>query len=266
MKLKIVNSADPVQELLIPLFKLGELSLERRIGISQRFGKHGGFVTGDRKYSARKSSLIGNIHALKGIANDTAFINQYKAIIEILDDRFNPYFLVDTDNDRRIEFEFDRFTPRTDQGLEKILSEFRLDLIFPEATWEDIDTTEVTSPSGGTATGEKLNPSNTGQLETYPVITVTALTTNSGFTLFNNTTEDLITVGSNNFVLGVTMEIDGINGEIFLDDTISRTEISSSIVDGTGFFSLARGINEIEYVSAFGAVDIAIEFRNRFLF
>lgn len=264
MKLKIVNSNN--DELLIPLFKLAESSLSRRIGLSQRFGKHGGFITGDRKYSGRKSVLIGNIHAIKGISNDSEFINQYKELIEILDERFNPYFLIDTDNNRRIEFDFDRFAPSTSPGLEKISSEFRLQLIFPEVAWEDINETTEASPSGGTATGETLEVDNTGQMEAFPVITVVPSGVNTAFTLFNNTTEDLISIGSNNFVPGTKMIIDAINGTLILDDTISQTEISVAIADGTGFFTLARGQNVIEYESVFGSVDITIKYRNRHLF
>ena len=260
MKLEIRNQ-EP-NTLAIPKWKLSEPDLRRRVGEADRFGKNGVYLTGDRKYAERRTTLETDIFAKQ----DSSFIAKYDEIVDIIDERFNPYYLVDTDNSRRIEFELLKINPSDVKGMEKRHTPIRLDILLPETAWEDLTETTEISPSAGTASGEMLTVNNTGQIETYPVITITPTANNSAFTLFNNTTEDLITIGSNSFVPGTTLEIDAINGNLFLDNGVSKIEISSAIVDGTGFFSLARGQNIIQYDSNFGAVNITIAWRNRFLY
>ena len=259
MKLEIRNNNGDVHP--IPKYKFDEGSLDRRVGITERFGKDGGFAAGDRKWKGRTTSLT---HTISG-KDDAEFNEELIKLVKILDDRFNPYFIVDTKSNRRMEFELLKFDLTGRPGLERH-RDIRLRIFLPEVAWEDLTETIETSPSSGTASGESVEVNNTGQIETYPVIIIAPTAKNSDFTLFNDSIEDLITIGSNAFTVGTTIEIDAINGTVFLDDGTTRIEISSSVADGTGFFVLARGINVISYESPFGNVDIQIIFRNRFLF
>lgn len=263
MKLEIQNSSGG-DNFPIPNYRFSEGSLNRRIGAEERFGKHGAFLSGDRKWKARKTSLIGDINA----KTDAEFIAEAAKLVEILDERFNPYFIVDTENNRRIEFDLDVLNPGGGEALTKRLEKMVMRIILPEVAWEDIDETVETSPSSLTDTGETISVENKGQLETYPIITIIPTAKNTAFTIFNNTIDDLISIGSGGFTVGTTIEINGLvtNGEVLLDDGNTTTEISSAVADRTGFFVLAKGVNEIEYESAFGKVDIEIRWRNRYLF
>jgi len=260
MKLEIRNQQPSTFP--IPEYRFLEGALKRRIGVTERFGKAGSFLAGDRQWAGRTTSLIGDIND----TTDAGFIAEFAKLVEIFDNRFNPYFVVDTENDRRIEVELDTLNPSGGEALVKKLTNVRMRLFLPEVAWEDLDEKTETSPSAGTGTGETIEVTNGGQLETYPVITVVPIAKNTKFTLFNNTIEDLITIQSNAFTVGTSIEIDAINGTVFLNDGTTRTEISSSVADRTGFFFLARGLNVISYESPFGKVDISIAFRNRFLF
>jgi hypothetical protein len=82
---------------------LQEPSLRKRINIQQRFGKSGGTVSGDRESASRNTSIETDITA----ENDTDYIQRLGDIVRIFDKNKSPYYLNDTDNNRRIKIELD---------------------------------------------------------------------------------------------------------------------------------------------------------------
>lgn len=259
MNLKIINSET---ELLCPGWMLKEAPIKKRIDVQQRFGKPGATVSGDREISSRPISLDTDITA----ESDPEYISKMGDIVRIFDKNKSPYFLVDTDNDRECEVELDQIVPSSQQGLEMIWTPVRVDLVMVESFWEDSAATEVESESAGLATGESLQCENIGDVDCYPIIAIMPQSINSAFSLINNTTNDILTIGTNSFVPGISMIVDCQLGEIYLDDGTSQIEISASIADGSGFLFLAPGINDIQYDSSFDNIDITIEFKNRYAF
>jgi len=260
MNLKITN--DNGDELLLPGWMLSEASLDRRLGIEKRFGKAGGRVTGDREIDARRYTLETDFTS----TDDTGYHKQFDDFLRIVDKRFFPYFLIDTDNNRRFEVEFSKISAPVKKGMEKRHAGIKIDLIMVESYWEDLLETEVSSPSALTPSGGTLSANNLGAVEAYPIITISPAANNSAFTLFNNTIEDLISIGSTAFVPGTTITIDAQLGTVKISDGTTETDISFTVSDGTGFFSLASGVNVIEYESSFGSADITITWRNRYAY
>lgn len=257
MNLKIVN--DNGDELPLPGWMLSEPDLKRRLGVEKRFGKAGGYITGDRETDARSLTLETDFTG----RTDAEYKAQFDEFLRIVDKRFFPYFIIDLDNDIRFEAEFQRMSPNVQKGMEQRWAGIAIDLIMIESYWEDLVATEESSPSTGTPSGGTLSAENTGSVETFPIITISPTANNNAFTLFNNTIEDLISIGSSGFVPGTTITIDAQEGTVLLSDGTTSTDIDFTVADGTGFFVLAPGVNEIEYTSSFGSADITIEWRNR---
>ncbi len=263
MKLELRNDDGEVLDLATPLkWMANEPPLTRRVGLQQRFGKPGGFITGDRRAGTRRITLQSDITG----ENDPAYLLQLADIVKIFEPRVAPYFLVDTDNDRRAEVELDSITPQAVRGTERRHSPIQLTLIMVETYWEDLIEKEDESGTGGIVTGETFNIDNEGEVDLFPIFEITPTANNSAFSIFNNTTNDIITVGSTAFVPGTTLIIDSQEGSVVLDNGSTQIEISSAIGRGTGFLFLAPGVNTLQYESAFGAVNITTKFRQRFAF
>jgi phage-related protein len=243
-------------------WRISNPALDRRVNVQNRYGKPGGFVIGDRETGARNLVIKGDLTA----TTDAIYRQKIRQIVSIFSLGARPYFLIDVDNDRRCEIELSRINADYSDGLEMRVVPVSIDCVMLDAYWEDITEVLVESESAGLATGETLVCNNEGDVNTYPVIEITPSAANSAFSLFNNTTDSVTTIGSSAFVPGTTITIDSRNGEIFLSDGVSQVEISSSLADGTGFMFLQPGTNSIEYDSAFGSVDIAIKYRQRYAF
>lgn len=266
MNLKITNSEN--EELILKDltngkgWHLSEPALRKRVGVQQRYGRPGGYVTGDREVSSRSLTLRQTLTAQE---NDT-YLESMDRIVNIFDPLKAPFFLTNTDTGRRTEVELQGVTPTSSDGLEMRVTAVAIELIMVESYWEDETSQVVESESGGTASGDILECENEGSGYAWPIITVEALASNSLFTLFNETTQDLITVSTSLFSVGDIIAIDCQNGTIILESNGRTTDISSAIADGTGFLYLQPGENEIKYESAFGAVNISIEWRSRYAF
>jgi hypothetical protein len=236
---------------------------KRRNSIQKRYDQDGGVVLGDQKADTRDISL-----SFQPVAdNDTDYIDTINEIIGFFNPDYSPFYLVDTDNDRRCEIVLNDFKDDPDkEGLEFRIGNDKISVEMLGAYWEDVDEIVETSLTGGLDDGETMTIDNDSYFDAYPVITVTPYETNTDFTIKNNTTGAQFTLGSSSFVPGAEFEIDCKNGTIYLTIGDSRTEMSSALADGGGFIKLAPGENEIEYNSVFGACDITISYRRRYVF
>jgi len=114
--------------------------------------------------------------------------------------------------------------------------------------------------------GDTVNINNDGVTRAYPIITMTPSELNNEFTIYNNSTGDLFRFSSNAFTVGATLEVDSINGQVWLDDGVSRTEVSTNVANGSGLLYLQQGDNELQYESLFGTIDLTVEYRRGFPF
>jgi hypothetical protein len=238
-------------------------SYNRRVGIQKRFANDGGKITGDENVDPRTIT----IRYEPVFTNDTAYLNLLNTIIGFFRVELAPFYLVDTDNNRRTEI---RLTNATDnahnEGNELKIG--KNDLVFKmvNSYWEDLTETEINSDTSGLANGETLTVNNSGKFRVRARIHIRPSDGNTNFQIKNNTTGEGFLLGSNSFVPGSEFIVDGVNGTINLDNGVSEVDSSAAFADGSGFISLYPGNNEIEYISAFAAVDIDVLFRRRYAF
>lgn len=259
MRLKLVNSES--EYILSKNFIPSISSYKRRTGVQKRYGKDGGVPTGDQMADTRDITL-----QYQPIAdNDSTYIDVVNEIIGFFRIDLAPFYLVDTDNDRRTEIILNSATDDAHtEGLEFRIGKNNLKFEMLDSFWEDNTEVVVSSPTGGMDTGETLTVDNDSYIECYPVITITPYEINTDFTIRNITTGAAFILGSNSFVPGSIFTIDSQTGDITLELSGSSIEMSSALADGSGFIKLVPGENQIQYSSVFGAVDIEVTFRRRY--
>jgi hypothetical protein len=242
--------------------------LRRRLSLEKRYGKPGAKPVGDRQVDSRDFKINFNNVSEENTDADAFYVEKLAAIIGMFDLNLEPFYVEDVGPlQRRALVELDGLndTPAA-EGLFYRIGDNNIDLNMLDGFWEDLDSTVDQTPTGGIANGGSFLIDNDAQVETYPIITVSPYADNSEFTLTNTTTDALMTLSSAGFVVGTQFIIDCQTGNIYLDDGISRVELSSALADGSGFFTLAPGPNTFSYASLFGNVDITVEFRRRYAF
>lgn len=267
MKLEIRNTDSTYD--LSKFFKPRLAPFRRRVGLQPRFGKDGGAVTGDKKVDARNISLSWNVVQQA----DIDYITELSELFAIFRDDKSPYYLVDTDNNRRAQVELESLSDRpASEGTFFRIGENTIELIMLDAYWEDLDLQTASAGTSALSNGGNLivdNSSDTSPniaAECFPVFSIIPTEANSEFTITNSTTGALFTISTAAFVPGTELEIDCQFGTVFLDDGVSSVELSSSFASGSGFIKLVPGENIINYASSFGEMFLDISFRRRFPF
>lgn len=259
MRLKLVNAESEyiLSRNFIPTIS----AYKRRTGVQKRYGKDGGVATGDQMADSRDITL-----QYQPVADDDlTYIDTVNEIIGFFRQDLAPFYLVDTDNDRRTEIILNSATDDPDkEGLEYRVGKNTLKLEMLDAFWEDNTENVVSSPTGGLVSGDILTVDNDSYIECYPVITITPYEINTDFTIRNITTGAAFILGSNSFVPGSQFVVDSQTGEITLELSGSSIEMSSALADGSGFIKLVPGENQIQYSSVFGEVDVEVTFRRRY--
>jgi phage-related protein len=264
MILFLVDSTDQEFELDKSFLRSFTISpYARRVNIQPRYSKSGGVVTGDEEVDARDI----NIGFKNSAEADQAYVDQLNELAGFLLPNNGPFYLEDRGLERRTEV---RLISISDEPVEgnvlRMADNNKLALKMLDAHWEDLDEIIISGDSSGVTNNDTISVNNIGPIDSYPVITVTALATVSEFTLSNETLGISCKLGTNNFVTGAVFTIDCINGIITLNDGISEQEASQYLFNGTGFLRLAPGENSISYQSSFGDVLIEIAYRRRFPF
>lgn len=266
MNLKFVNANPATGEneyLLTKNFKVSISAYKRRTAVQKRYGKDGGVQTGDQMADTRDITITYE----PTYQTDAAYLAFVNEIVGFFNPDYSPFYLVDTDNDRRCEVSLNRAVDDAHtEGLELRIGKNSIALEMLDAHWEDNTETVVSSPTGGIATGGTITVNNNSYSDCYPVFVITPEAINTDFTIKNNTTGAQFTLGSSAFVPGAEFEVDCKNGTIYLTVGGARTEMSSALADGSGFIKLVPGDNEIEYSSVFGDVEVEITYRRRYVF
>ena len=244
-------------------FIMNVSSYERRVNSQDRYGKDGGVITGDQMVDSRKITFSFNPVA----GTDSSYLEIVNDIIGFFNVANSPFYLVDSDTDRRCEIVLLSADDEAQaEGLERRIGKNKLQFEMIDGHWEDNTANYVYSETAGISSGDTLTVNNSADIDCFPIITVEPYQVNTTFTIKNITTGALITLGSNNFSPGSDFVIDSQEGTVYLYIGNSIVELSSAMADGSGFIKLVPGVNELEYTSAYGDVDIEVEFRRRYAF
>jgi phage-related protein len=243
------------------IMKIG--AYNRRVNTQSRYGKDGAVATGDQMVNSRKITF-----SYQPVAEDD---DTYLAILNDIIGFFNlslsPFYLIDSETSRRCEIVLLSADDEAQAaGLERRIGKNRIEFEMLDGHWEDEDANFAYSETGGMASGENISIDNTGEVDCYPIIRIEPYETNTSFTIRNITTGAFFTLGSNSFVPGSEFIVDSQTGTIYLSVAGTLIELSSALASGSGFIKLPPGVNQIEYTSAYGEIDLEVEYRKRYAF
>ena len=260
MNLKIVN-ADAAEYSLTEW--TNDLSgLKFRNTYQDRFGKSGVQKQGDGQESSRTFSVS---YALTA-ETDTTYIAGADALYAVIRPDLAPLYIHDTDNSRRLAVALNDLDLNPKPGTEMRFTAATMRFTALDTFWESLTDITVDPGSAAVENQETVACNNPGVVTVYPVITIEPTESNPNFTLYNETTDDLITIGSNSFVPGTSLIIDCRVGSVTLVSGSTNTEISSAIADGTGYLHFIPGVNTLRYDSAYGPVTLSVAYRRRWPF
>lgn len=239
-----------------------------RLGAKDRYGRDGSIITGDRKVSARNIEIGFDVTSAEG-QPDLAYRDFIDDLLSMFDPYYAPVYLYDDQDDAgssgiplRAMVELADEAIRPADGLTYRVQSGILRLMMPDGYFETQEEFTQSSPSGGIATNETLNVTNSSRRSAYPVIEVTALADNALFRISNTTTGAYIEIGASDFLTGEIIEISSIDGSILL----SGSDISASSVGiGSTMIELVPGVNTLRYESTYGDVDMTVRWRERWL-
>lgn len=232
----------------------------RRVRTSERYGKPGASIWGDRQAGARTIQIQYDISNPEP-APESNYYDSLNELLAIFDPETGPWYLVDIENNRRCDIEFQKHSD-TNENQHWRNGSGTIDLIWISGLWEAESETEVTGSTGGLATGDTFTVNNTGAEYAWPEITLTALDDVEEFTLRHVGTGIFTRIGNNEFVAGSQMVISSVDGTIRLNGV----EISRSLAVGSGFIYLPSGGNIIHYESIGGSVRLdSLKFRPRWI-
>lgn len=266
MKLKLVNSFEEL--ILSDNFKPLISPYRRRVQTQPRYGQPGGEVVGDKQVDVRTISLAFNITSEDITDPDQTYFEQLNEIIGMFRTDKSPYYLVDLDNNRQTRIECSSINDKPAQeGLFFKVGENSLELMMLDAHWEDLEPTVVESSINDfLSSGDVFLVDNLGDVETYPVITLTPSEPNSEFSIEVDETGSLFRISTADFVPGTQIIVSSIDGTVYLSDGITQVEISAALEDGSGMIKLLPGQSTFKYDSLFGNIGIKVEFRKRYIF
>lgn len=250
---------NPNTQARISISSLSVSSWQPRMNVSKRSGRPGGRVTGDRQPDARTIKIGFDVSNLKG-NQDSFYYSAINEIIGIFRADRAPYYLVDPDNGRRCEIDLAELNDPWEAGNEMISSKASMTLEMISGEWEDLTATTSASGSGGLTNGGTVTCNNLGQLNAYPIITVTALEDIGTFRITNTTTGVFTEIESFSFLTNNQYIFDSVDGTVYLDDQ----EAANDLTSGSGLIFLQPGSNTLTYSSPDGDVDVDVEWRVRY--
>lgn len=260
-KWRVKNASGSTYELQTETDTISQMPFEidpwtPRLDVSERYGRSGVNISGDEKISKRRMKFVWE----KAFNSDTEWFTFANDITDFLNPKRGPFYLEDTDNDKRALCRLSNFTSKPNgKGLEYRFMSGTLEFYLLDATFEDLQAT--TNQQTGLVTESTFDINNAGNEDSFPVITVTTIDDLSTFTLTNTTNNSNMTVANSSMTTGKTIEIDCQNGTVKLN----TVDISTSISSG-GFLVLSPGVNTIEYTSPDGDVDIDTVYRARYAY
>ncbi len=260
----VLENKNAVQFEIDDRFKPKISPYKRRSRVSDRFAGDGGIILGDEHVDARDIDFIFHIAVENHGGNDAEYFDQWNDLIGFLTPENNPFYLVDTDNERRTKIALSDADDDMAEGLEFIIGEKnKLGLRMLDGYWEDYAATTV---SNMLLSSQSLAVNNLGKFNAFAVIRLTPVSPNPEFLVRNTTTGAQFTITANTFAPGTLFEVNAVTGDVSLDDGITVTDQSFAMADGSGLIQLVPGINQLTYESGFGGINMDVLFRRRYAF
>jgi len=262
MNLKLTNGNGGELQLSTN-FKMTISPFVRRTGVRDRYGKDGGKSMGDGRANARTINFSYDNRQGTGTRSekDAAYRAQLNAITGFFDPSNEPWELHDLTGGIKTEVIMqDNADEPKQPGLEYILGKNDLSLIMLSAHWEDEEGI-IFSQTGVLQSGDTFTLNNDSLFFCWPIFIFTSLNNNTEFSLTNTTTDETFTLGNAANTVGAVFTVNGRDGTIDL----SGVESSISLADGSGFISLAPGINDFLYESSVdGECLIEVKYKRRY--
>ena len=245
-------------------FKINVSSYKRRARVSDRYAGDGGLILSDQKVDSRRIDFAFFIAKENHGENDASYYDEWNNLIGFLIPDYDPFYLIDTDNNRRTRIALEQADDDAGEGLEMIIGERnRITLQMLDGYWED---SISQSFSANLLSGQSLVVQNNGKFNAHTIIRLTPIGPNPEFVVRNTTTGAQFTITANTFNPGTLIEVNSVTGEITLDDGLTLTDQSFALADGSGLIQVLPGPNVLTYESVFGQVQMTVLFRPRYAF
>jgi len=229
---------------------------KKRNKFVDRFSKSGVIAIGDGKVSRRTAELT----IYKTAIDDVAYDEYVSLLYTFLADD-SDLFIVDKDRVVRLGVFIDGVSIKAKHGTEKRVTDIRITFMCSDGLWETEEKVNTDSlvPQG------IIQITNESYEKAYPIIKISTAGTNPDLAISNITNGKSIRVGTTAFTQFVDMFIDSINGRVYLSDGTNLVDVSYAVSNNSGFIDLDKGMNTLQYDSAYGGVDIEVIRRERFI-
>jgi hypothetical protein len=170
------------------------------------------------------------------------------------------YYLVDKTNDRRARVNIEDFNFAFDEGGHKLSGRGTANIRLIEPFWEDI-TEQSDGPTALAVSLNTINLTNSGFLDTYPILTFTASVAVTDIDIFVDETSVGMTINDSLFGTStyLTMVLDCRAGTLKIGDL----DRSISIAPGTGYFSFPVGTVTLK-IEPNAACSVTVTWRERY--
>ena len=258
MNLLIIDKNNTVLPLFLEenFFKITAIPYNIRSNKLDRYQQSGSILQGDLKSSARSITFNYNILA----EDDANFRYGMNKIASFFRKKNRPYYLVDTENQIRTEVYATANEPNWEAGLELRVMDCALRLDMLEVVWEDtIETVKTATLANNGTIDISINPICES---TFFKIDFETNVYNPRFAFNNLTQGGSFLCEKSTFDNGDTITVDGRGkGSVQYNSVVEKRILTGGI-----YFPLDAGLNQLQYQSNFGSIDITISYRQKYLY
>lgn len=224
-----------------------------RTNVSDRYGKDGVSVFGDKRVGSRTITF----NYILNNQNKNSLLETIQNINSVFDPDADHYYVTDTTLNRRMEVVLtSNDIQPVEEGTEYFTVRGNMNLRAVAPYWE---TTAVYSSGEVLSNNDTLTIANTSKYDVYPSIKVTCNTNQIDEWRLTNSSNNgnFIELINTSFTSGSVFNIDSVSGTI----TLQGVDSSASISNG-GFIVLKPGDNVLTYTSSSSPVDVNVKWRN----
>ncbi len=237
------------------LFNYDDIEFNKKIEdtfLSEKF-----YVIGNELLKNRKGNL--KIHI--AYKTESQFLNKINEIYEFFYKDNKPFILQDLDNNRECEIDILSIKKIMREGTEFIFSTIEIDFALLDAMFFDISETEVFINVNNT---NIVNTNiNINSIFVFPIYEIQLNQSINDF--FIQGEREFIRINTNNYTANDKLIIDSKNGEVYIEKTNSKIDLSGSVYDG-GFVLLYKNNNDLSFAfNIASSGSIKIKYKNRYI-